>query len=636
MLGVGQKLSLGFGGLLAILIAVSAISVTRLNSYSRTLEEIFRENYDSVTYGQAMKDALGELDDAARSAIISRSGATTQPVQPAIERFEENLRLELGNITLSGEREVANRIDQLWTEYRAAHGELMSATGGADEREALFRDRVSPLSRHIDAGAHRVIEMNLQNMVSVDGQVQQTAVHAKRTLYSFVAAGVLLAVIFVGLVRGSILQPLKSLTKSVREVERGNLDLVVKVRARDEVGQLAEAFNAMAAKLREFRRSDRAKLIRTERTTQLAVNSLPDAVAIVSPEGRVELANETAQKFFGLRPDAELASLSGGKLMDLYLQARDTGRSIVPHGYESAIQLFDDGGVERFFLPHAIPVIDAGTPVGVTLVLADVTNLRKLDEMKSGLLSVVSHELKTPLTSIRMATHLLLEERIGPLTPKQAELLIAARDDSDRLYQIIENLLDIGRMESGRVQLSLQPTSVDQLLRDTTEPQRAAYLDKGVELNVDASPDTPRVLADLDRLDHVFSNVLGNALRFTPAGGKVLVTASPDPKHPDLVQFSIADTGVGIPKQYIGRVFERFFRVPGQSGATGAGLGLAIAKEIVEAHGGEISIESEQGVGTRVAFTLRSADAPRVPSNDVARNDATRSVVAASPEGGAS
>src|SRR5262249_6912149 len=147
-----------------------------------------------------------------------------------------------------------------------------------------------------------------------------------------------------------------SLTKSAREIERGNLDLVVAVRSKDEVGQLAEAFNSMAVKLREFRRSDRAKLVRTQRTTQLAVNSLPDAIAIVGPDGQVELANEIAQKLFGIQPLMELTAATPPALGELFSRASSERRTIQSRGYEGAIQIFN--GQERFFLPTAVPIID--------------------------------------------------------------------------------------------------------------------------------------------------------------------------------------------------------------------------------------------------------------------------------------
>jgi signal transduction histidine kinase len=206
-----------------------------------------------------------------------------------------------------------------------------------------------------------------------------------------------------------------------------------------------------------------------------------------------------------------------------------------------------------------------------------------------------------------MAVHLLLEERVGGLTSKQQELLIAARDDSDRLNQIIENLLDMGRMESGRVGMDLRPVPADQVVREAVEPAAAAYQDKGVELDADVPADAPDVMADDTRVGHVLSNLLSNALRYTPPGGRVRVAATVEP---GFVRFTVEDTGPGIPSQYQGRVFERFFRAPGQSGGTGAGLGLAIAREIVGAHGGSIGVDGAEGGGARFSFTLPRADRP--------------------------
>jgi signal transduction histidine kinase len=622
MFKISHKLSLAFGGMLVLLIAVSVISITRLNEYSGTLEQIFRENYDSVMFGQGMKDALERLDDFADELIVSSPDLRTPAAQnpdDVIRRFEENLAREHKNITLEGEGEATAGVSEAWTSYRAAI-ETMSGTRDLPTRVAIRNEQIAPLSARIKPLVQRIIEINLNNIVSVDGQVRQATLRAKRTLYWFVAAGIALASVLAFVMSRSILTPLRSLTRSAREIEQGNLDLVVRVRGRDELAQLADAFNAMAAKLREFRRSDRAKLVRTQRSTQLAVRSLPDAVALVSPEGVVELANDTATRHFGLKPDSLLESSSTPRLAELYRRARDGGRPVGPGGYDTVIQVFDGHGNERFFLPQAIPILDEEILVGVTIVLADVTNLRKLDEMKSGLLSVVSHELRTPLTSIRMAAHLMLEERLGPLTPKQVEVLLAARDDSDRLHSIIENLLEIGRIESGRAPMDLQPISARRLVDTAVEELRSAYRDKGVMLEIDVPDELPSVRVDSDRVGHVFTNVLTNALRYTPSGGVVNVSASWQAAS-DWVRFSVADTGIGIDPAYLPRLFDRFFRVPGQSGRTGVGLGLAIAKEIVDAHGGQITAQSSVGHGADFSFTLPVARPDERAHQDVPATD---------------
>jgi NtrC-family two-component system sensor histidine kinase KinB len=596
MFGLRQKLSLGFGGLLVILLLVSALSVLVLNRYSAALQKFLFENYRSVEYGQNMKDAIDQLDAIARNGVAGRFDSPAA----ARESFENNLRDETKNITLHPQEDqiVATLADE-WAAYQKAHASVVDPATSAQQREQAYR-QMENLSADVKKSAQDIIAINLKNMVVEDGQIRRSAASARTLMYALSAAGAIIAILFIVVLGRSMLQPLLSLTKSAREIERGNLDLVVQVRSKDEVGQLAEAFNSMAARLREFRRTDRAKLVRTQRTTQLSVNSLPDGIAIIGPDGKIELANDAAQQLFGLRPEMTLASVNTAGLSDLYSRAVREGRTIQAKGYDSAIQIFN--GQERFFLPTAVPIIDEERNLaGVTLVLADVTNLRKLDEMKSGMLSVVSHELKTPLTSIRMATHLLLEEKIGSLNPKQQELLTAAREDADRLYQIIENLLDMGRIESGRALIEMRPMRPDAMIAKAISEASAAYKDKGVMLVSEVADDTIDVMADSARISHVFSNLLGNALSHTAAGGRVKVSARTDGTA---VRFVVEDSGEGIPAEHLPRIFERFYRVPGRSVAGGAGLGLAIAKDIVEAHGGTISVESRLDEGSRFSFTL--------------------------------
>lgn len=586
MTSLRQKLTLAFGGLLIILTSVGVLSGLLLTQYSSTLEKLFRENYNSVVYAQNMKDALDNLHELAGDQSVDPSR-----IQDLVRQFESNLIQEKSNITLSGERELVLELEAAWNLYRAGYGNKVDGPG------------LRPLRLKIKDTAQKIIDLNLANIVSVDGQVRAKAIFARNAMGVLVTSGVVLAIIFTVLIGRSILKPLQALTRSVHEIEQGNLDLTVSVTSRDELGQLAAAFNAMAVKLREYRRSDRAKLFRAQKTTQLALNTFPDAVAIVGLDGHIELANEAAIQRFKLIPGARIAESQVTSLTEIF---EDVCRSFVPFhpsGYDKAIQTFIDGR-EHFYLPQGVPILSEDKQLsGVTLVLTDVTDLRRLDEMKSGLLSVASHELKTPLTSLRMSTHLLLEERVGPLTPQQLDLLITARDDAERLNAIIENLLDISRIESGRVLMELKAIGVERLVQDAIQQFTTAYRDRGVTLVSEVEPVIQDVLADPTRIGHVFSNLLDNALKYTGGGGRVVLSAK---KEGEFVRFSVEDSGVGISAEALTRIFEKFYRSPDQpSDVKGAGLGLAIAREIVEAHGGQITAQSQWKQGTIISFTLK-------------------------------
>jgi len=602
MRNLRAKLLLGFGGLMLLLVIVSALSIGVISWYSQAIDKVLHENYDSVVYGQKMLDALEQLTaDAQAMAFAGRVGDTAFEDHQRLARklFQDNLENERHNITLPGEGDAEAGLRRAWLAYQAQLDEVLAPS----VTETMRRSRYDALLAQRDAvkaGAQKIIDMNLENMVSVDGHAKQWANLSRMALIISLGAGILLGSIWIALVGRWILHPLSTFTRSVREIEAGNLNLVVPVRSRDEVGQLAEAFNSMAAKLRAFRETDQAKLLRTQQTTQLAIDSLPDGVAVINPEGVIELANGAATRLFGLKPESSVYDVNQAWLTDLFRAVRDQQRPHEPQGYQNALQVFDNG-TEKFFLPRGVPVMGAaGRLAGVTLVLIDVTRLRQIDEVKSSLVSTVSHELRTPLTGIRLANHLLLSDRIGTLSPKQTEVMMELRDNADRLQKIIENLLDMSRIEAGSSALELSLLTPHELVVEAVDQVRSAAQDKGVELKVDVPVDLPRVRADHTCVIHVLLNLLNNALRYISAGGQIAVAAE---AQDGMIEFRVKDTGAGIPQVYQSRVFERFFRVPGQN-TGGVGLGLAIAKEIVQAHGGAMRLESQEGQGTTFFFTV--------------------------------
>ena len=295
-------------------------------------------------------------------------------------------------------------------------------------------------------------------MQPINGRAKEMADSATRLMVLLAVMGVGLAVLFTIVVGRAILQPLATLTKSFREIEQGNLDLVVQVKSRDELHQLAEAFNSMAAICAKFRRTDRQAGADHYAPRSWPMNSLPDAIAIVNPEGVIELSNHTAQRLFQLEPEKKISDSLGSSAQRALSRGRARGAGFMSHGdMIRQLKFTITEGATQHFLPHAIPITDVMDKhlLGVTLVLAECERtFAGWDEMKSGLISVVSHELKTPLTSIRMArTVCCLRSVVGPLTAKQTEFACGGETMPDRLQKIIEDLLDMGRLESGRVEL---------------------------------------------------------------------------------------------------------------------------------------------------------------------------------------
>jgi signal transduction histidine kinase/HAMP domain-containing protein len=407
-----------------------------------------------------------------------------------------------------------------------------------------------------------------------------------------------------------LLQPLAALSEATRKIGEGNFDARARVHGHDELEGLAHDFNAMAVRLAEYRKSSLGDLLQAHLSMQAAIDSIPDPVAIFSVEGSLQNVNRAAETLLGLRTDSSskdpLKSVhaSTGAVIERVRSHVLSGKgAYTPRGFEDAVQLPSLLG-DRYFLPRGAPVYEArGVVVGATVILQDVTRLRRFEELKNDIVATVAHEFRTPLTSLRMAVHLCTEQVAGPLTDKQAELLHAAREDCDRLQGMVDDFLDLSRIESGRVELYPLPTNAADLMMGAVDEFKADADAKGVILTAEVSLHEMSVLADHDRIGHVFSNLIGNAVRHTPKGGSITLGAETTDGS---VRFTVADTGTGVPKEYQARIFERFYRVP-ESGHKGTGLGLYIAKEIVRAHGGEIGVESEPGKGSRFWFTLPSA-----------------------------
>ena len=605
MLGIRQKLSLGFGGLLAIIVILGLQSVTLLTELGGSIDVILRENYRSVIATQEMKEALERMDSGVLFTFLGFGQKGVEQIHDNEILFSKALEVELNNITIPGEGEKARVLQELFTQYKTALEAVKDSTSQLELRREKYFEQVLPLFQQIKVTADEILQMNQQNMSDANQQARQTAAAARQRMIILLMVGAVVAVGFMFLTEKWIIRPIAKLIASVKEIKSGNLDLVVHPDSKDEIGTLSEAFNSMAASLREFRRTDRARLIRIQRSTEQAFKFLPEAIAIVDLDGNIDVASGMALEAFDLRPNEKITHLPFQRMVDLFHEGLRTGRVAGPDVGEAHVQRFVRGE-ERFYRPSVVPILDIDKqPTGAIIILSDVTQERHQNELKRDVISTVSHQLRNPLTSVRMALHLLLEEKVGSLTEKQAELLIAAREDSERLYTILEQLLDISRIESGKAQMYLQMVSSHQLVLESVDPFRRSAQDRGIALEVNIPDDLPEVNADSALIAQVFANLLSNALKYTDPGGKVSITGEATDES---VIFSVSDTGRGIPSQYLKRILEQFFRVPGQETESGTGLGLAIVQEVVDAHGGVVNVKSTEGRGSIFSFSLKRAD----------------------------
>ncbi|HZZ56906.1 MAG TPA: ATP-binding protein [Opitutaceae bacterium] len=340
------------------------------------------------------------------------------------------------------------------------------------------------------------------------------------------------------------------------------------------------------------------RMVRSQRTLEATLNSIPDPLLVVTRDGRQKMVNPAAASL------AAAGAWHGGYPPELAAPLREvlrTGRNFLPSGYERLVSLRCAGEL-RHYLPRILAIGDRVSGFGgAAVLLQDVTRFRLLDDAKNNLVGTVSHELKTPLTSLRMAVYLLLEPGLGQLEPGQRELLEGAREDAERLLRILNDLLDLARLESGVAGLNRRPVPVAGLLEEMAREIRPLASAQGQVVEVAVAPGVDTVQVDRGRIRHAFINLLSNANKYAPAGSTITLYA--EPADDGFVRCGVRDQGPGIPAESVGAIFQKFYRVPGQT-ASGAGLGLAIAREIVLAHGGTIACLSKPGEGSDFHFLL--------------------------------
>ncbi|HYV35609.1 MAG TPA: ATP-binding protein [Gemmataceae bacterium] len=592
---------------LALLAGVGGGAMVLLHQLGGSIDGILRENYASVIYMERLKEALERIDS---SFTLVLAGQDKKEAKKAYDQqwlpYMDNLREEQKNVTIPGEGDLVQQLTELTKIYRQQGDAFFDKQLAEQNKDYFVAGGLADLFRQIKDLADRILRLNQENMEQAARDARLTSQRSILGLWIGLAVAAALSFALAWRTVQAILRPIRAMTESAQAIGGGNLDQLVSVVSEDELGKLAAAFNVMARQLREFRQSQKARILRIQQTSQATVNAFPHPVLVVDHEGQVTIANPAARRMLGVLPQTKesLATVPWQPpepLRQPLAQALREQRDYLPAGFDQTITLRAEGE-EHTFLPRILAIRDAdGHILGAAVLLEDVTRFRLLDQVKSNLVATVSHELKTPLTGIRLAVHLLLEESVGPLSSKQMELLLDARDNAERLLGMIDNLLDLARLEGGVKRLELRPEQPADLLRQAAEAMRHRAEDKNIELTVAPLDGLPDVAVDPEQIGRALYNLLDNALRYTNPGGKIRLTAS---AAQGAVVLEVADTGQGIPPAFLPHVFERFFRVPGQTQDGGTGLGLAIVREIAQAHGGAVTCESRLGQGTRFTLTL--------------------------------
>lgn len=579
-----QKLIAGLGSLFMVITLLGLLGMYYLYRIREDARLILKDNYKTLEFVQQMTQVLDMT-----------------PFSPkAVHEFETWLKLQEQNVTEIGERELT-------LDLRRQFETLKSG-----------RDNPLDLFIAIRENLHRITTLNMEAIIRKNEQAMQRAADAILYLALIGVACVTGSFVFVIYFPAYITRPLKALRKGIQEVADKNYASRINLHAKDEFGELASSFNRMAERLDEYEHSNLAKILFEKKRIESVINRINEAIIGLDEHRQIIFVNAEAVRLLGLDESQLLGRYAPdvAATNDLMRHLiRELMKGQVPYAQDEQdepLNIFADGR-ESYFLKEIADVSLQYTGqhdhalIGYVIILKNITPFKELDRAKTNFMATISHELKTPLSSIKMSLRLLSDDRIGQLNQEQHQLIGHIREDSERLLRITGELLDMTQVESGAIQLHMKVTDPRALVEAAVDAMRFTALQRAVSI-LTTYPEQPlHVQADPDKTTWVLINFLSNAIKYSPEQGQihVRVTVDMQEERPFIV-FTVQDFGTGIEERHQHRIFDRYYQVPG-SAKGGTGLGLAISREFVEAQGGRIWFESHWGEGSTFGFALMAA-----------------------------
>jgi signal transduction histidine kinase len=564
---VKKKIRLGTLFLFLLLILSSGVGIYNLVRLKNDALEILKDNYESLEYCQTMQQAID-------GASINRDSS--------FSTFDSVLDLQEKNITEAGETEATASIRQYFNLYRS----------GDTSRSTILG---------ISSGIHKVLSMNMSAIETKNRKAGKTA--DKALMYISFLAAIIFLVGFTFLFNFPyvLTSPINSLTEGLREISKKNYQFRMHLDRKDEFGQMAESFNDMAERLEYFENSNLNKIIFEKARAEAVINSLKEASIGMDKNGTILFANNQALQLLGVQAKDII-----GKPVGEISKKNDLLRFLLEEKGSLPFKIVVDDR-ENYFTKEIMDISQDKSNSKV-IVLRNITTFKESDVAKTNFIATISHELKTPLASSDFSLKLLEDERVGQLSNEQKELIQHLKQDNQRMLRILSELLNMAQVEAGKIQLNISDVNPSVIADNAVSAVLNAASEKSIAIQKDYPENPGTVKADAEKTGWVLNNFLSNAIKHSSNDSTIYVNIK---ESGDSIEFSVVDQGPGIPSEYLSKVFERFFKVPG-SKAGGTGLGLAISKEFIEAEGGQIWVKSEIGSGSTFGFNLPLVNQSRV------------------------
>ncbi|MBI5586193.1 MAG: HAMP domain-containing protein [Deltaproteobacteria bacterium] len=605
-----KKILFGYGVAFILMGLVVAWAVSNLVSLGQASDAILRENYRSILAAENMIDALERQDSAVLLMFLGDPPAGRKQFRENEADFLGWLVRAKDNVTISGEEKLIQTIASGYTQYRERFSDwsALESKPAAAPLHQYYREEIYPLFAAVRSDCLQLRRLNETAMYTASQKAGSVAGRAIWSTVTLAAVAVIIALFFSLFLSGRIARPLRLFMEAARTISSGDYAVRVPAETRDELGLLAEEFNRMTAQLERYHEMNIDQIISEKQKGEAILASIEEGLVVFDTGMRVTAINPAARRLLNLEAAEILGKICSdilppAPLCELIRKTIDTGGPPAGPEEERLLTLpHPQGPLQILF---AITIIGGGerSISGIVLLLRDITRLKEVERLKSEFVMAASHELYTPLTSLGMSIDLLREGASESFSAKDRELLQVAHEEVQRLKALVRDLLDLSKMEAGKIVLELEEVSLADVFKHIQEIFKGQLEMKAVRLSVAVSEDPLLINADANKIAWVLTNLVSNALRYVSEQGGISLKGE---RRGSQVRVAVQDNGPGIPSEAQARIFQKFVQLPGRAGG-GTGLGLAICKEIVRAHGGTIWVESSPGSGSTFFFTLPAA-----------------------------
>lgn len=574
-----------------------------------TVATIFRENYQSVLAAENMVKALERQDNALLAQSEGEEVTMAGDFEDNKSAFFTWQNQAAQGSALSASQPILDSIRAAYQNYITYADSMIarSQQGAFKEARQYYYDAVRYHSDRLRELCFELFQINQSALVDAEARTHSIA---SQTAYGTMIVSIvtlLLSIIATAWLIKVVIKPAEELTETVKHIGKGQLDLKIDVLSNDEIGQLSREFNKMTERLRRFEQMNIEQIIAEKRKSEAIVESISDGLVVTDAQMRIIHINSVIAELFECLETEVVMQPAASVIRDERVIALIRDASKVDNGPKAqgeGLLQFNGVGRQLFFRPKVTRILDnEGLLYGVVTLLQDVTQFKELDRMKSDFIATVSHEFRTPVTSINMSVDILNQGILGPLNERQKELIDSAREDCQRLTKLARELLQLSKLESGKLQIKNEELDLKPLIELSVRPLQLQFQEKNVDLVLEIPSGLPHLVADEQQLTWVITNLVTNALKYTSARGKVIVRVTEEDHS---IRVDVMDTGQGISPENIDKIFDKFVQVKQSSDTTpgSVGLGLAIAKEIVEMYGGKIWAASVPGKGSTFSFLL--------------------------------